>query len=327
MRLLASLLAIAALGVVVAARTESTPITHALVNCTVDASIDNQEYQFLLLINDFRRQHGVGPLQLSDRLNRAAAWKAKHMAQYNYFAHDDLPINRTWVQRLRDCGYTYNTYLGENIAAGNWSAQATFEQWRNSPPHRDNMLNPNYTAMGVGRFYWASSNSGWYWVTDFGGYRDGFTPPTPTPTPIPPTPTPTPTPTPLPPLPPASGIDSDGDGCDDAHEESLRADRGGLRDPNNPWDFFDTPDSGNYRDGSISMTDIFRVILRFGTTGNTDIGLFTAPAPGSAYHTAFDRSTPDGDNIYALNPADGTISMTDIFLVIAQFGHTCVIDP
>ena len=48
-------------------------------------------------------------------------------------------------------GYTYNTYRGENIAAGNASASATFTQWRNSPTHNTNMLNANFRAIGIGR--------------------------------------------------------------------------------------------------------------------------------------------------------------------------------
>ena len=42
---------------------------------------------------------------------------------------------------------------GENIAAGNKDARSTFEQWKNSQGHRDNMLNPNFTHMTVGSCY------------------------------------------------------------------------------------------------------------------------------------------------------------------------------
>jgi hypothetical protein len=94
------------------------------------------------------------------------------MAANNYFAHDDL--TRTWVQRVRDCGYSYNTYIGENIAAGNSSAQATFNQWKNSPGHNANMLSANFNAIGIGRAFQASATYDWYWSTEFGGYEDGW---------------------------------------------------------------------------------------------------------------------------------------------------------
>jgi uncharacterized protein YkwD len=143
-------------------------------NCTIDATIDSEELAFLGLINQHRADNGRGPLALSDTLNRAAAWKSWHLGTEAYFAHDDTPINRTWVQRIRDCGYNYSTGLGENIAAGNSSAQATFLQWRNSPGHNANMLSSGYTAIGIGRAYVAGSPYSWYWTTDFGGVSDGY---------------------------------------------------------------------------------------------------------------------------------------------------------
>jgi uncharacterized protein YkwD len=151
----------------------SPPSVEALVNCNADPSLDSEEREFLRLINVYRNQSGLPPLALSENLNRAAAWKANHMAVHNYFAHDDTPIGRTWGQRIRDCGYTLNTFRGENLAAGNGAAAAAFEQWRNSPGHNANMLSPNFRVIGIGRAYNASSTYDWYWATDFGGASDG----------------------------------------------------------------------------------------------------------------------------------------------------------
>jgi uncharacterized protein YkwD len=343
-------LAIAFVVLAVAAAGSGALPTTAGPNCSVDPSIDGEEFAFLILINDYRQQNGVAPLQLSSTLNHAAAWKSKHMADNNYFAHDDTPIGRTWVQRIRDCGYTYNTYLGENIAAGNSGAHATFDQWRNSPGHNANMLNANYSAIGIGRYFNASSTYDWYWSTDFGGFADGYAPPTATPTRTAtrtptltatrtptrtPTQTPTPagtatptatldpnataTPTPTPPLPPASGIDTDGDGCPDAKEQGSNPNHGGGRDDGNPWDFFDTPNGVNDRDGIVSANDIYRITARFGSGGDAGTPLLSLPPSAPGYHPAFDRS-PDG--AYS-GPADGTITAADIALSVAQFGHTC----
>lgn len=165
-------------------------------NCNASGSIDSEELAFLTLINQYRQQNGLGALALSSTLNRSAEWKSQHLGANAYFAHDDVPINRTWVQRLRDCGYTYNAWLGENIAAGNSTAANTFEQWRTSPGHDANMLGSHYTAIGIGRVYVAGSPYVWYWTTDFGSVADGYG------TPAAPTATATRTPTPLPTLPP-----------------------------------------------------------------------------------------------------------------------------
>ncbi|MEX1253202.1 MAG: CAP domain-containing protein [Dehalococcoidia bacterium] len=324
MRRIALFLALAALAFGAIAGWPARP-TSAGPNCTVDASIDSEEALFLVLINQHRANNGRQPLQLSDKLNKAAAWKSKHMADNNYFAHNDTPINRTWDQRIRDCGYNFNTYLGENIAAGNSGAQATFNQWLDSPGHNANMLSSNFTAIGIGRYFNSSATYDWYWTTDFGGVQDGYSGPTSptatrtathTPTS---TPTATPTRTPTPPLPPASGIDTDGDGCDDAYENSANVPRGGGRDPNNPWDFFDTPDAANVRDAAITVADMSRVVGRFGSTGSMAIPLFTQPAAPPVYHTAFDRS-PNGA---VSGSPNGSVTAADISVIVMQFGHSC----
>lgn len=156
--------------------------------CTVDPSIDSEEQAFLQQINQYRQQNGRGSLKLSTTLNKGAAWKSLDMANNGYVAHDDTPSGRSWIDRIRDCGYTYNAWIGENIAVGNSAAAATFEQWRGSPPHNDNMLGSNYTAIGIGRAYNASSQYKWYWTTEFGSYSDGYSAPTLTPLPQTPTP-------------------------------------------------------------------------------------------------------------------------------------------
>lgn len=153
------------------------PSTNAGPNCSADASVDAVEQQVVNLINGHRADNGLPPLALSATLSRSASWKSNHMAGNDYFAHDDVPIGRSFLDRIRDCGYTHNTWIGENIAAGNESARATFNQWRDSAGHNANMLSDNYTAIGIGRAYDAGSTYGWYWTAEFGGVADGAPPP------------------------------------------------------------------------------------------------------------------------------------------------------
>src|SRR5437867_2568938 len=140
-------------------------------DCTTDPTLDGEAQTFLTLINSYRAQNGLGPLSASYTLSKASQWKSNDMGVNAYFAHDDL--SRTWVQRIRDCGYGYNAWLGENIAAGVSTAQEAFDLWRNSAGHNANMLNTNYWAVGIGRAYVAGSPFGWYWTTDFGSVSDG----------------------------------------------------------------------------------------------------------------------------------------------------------
>ena len=65
------------------------------------------------LINAHRASLGLRQLVVSPALNRAAEWKALHMAKLDYFAHSHPDGRMPW-QRARDCGYP-SSYVGENI--------------------------------------------------------------------------------------------------------------------------------------------------------------------------------------------------------------------
>lgn len=148
-------------------------------------TLDTEEQAFLTLINNYRQQNGLAALQASVSLTTAAKWMSGDMAQKNYFSHTDS-LGRDPFTRMRAFNYNYNTYMGENIAAGYSDAANTFAQWKNSSGHNANMLNPNYKVIGVGRVANASSAYRYYWTTDFGGYVDQVIsssgPPTPPPT-------------------------------------------------------------------------------------------------------------------------------------------------
>jgi hypothetical protein len=121
----------------------------------------------------------------------------------------------------------------------------------------------------------------------------------------------------------AGPVDSDGDGCTDEREAQTlpgsQAD-GGLRDRESFWDFFDAP--APTRDQSVSSLDIFAVLGRFGAAGDPNGDPLSPPPPAPAYHTAYDRaqSLPLP---WSSAPADGAIAATDVFAMLAQFGHTC----
>jgi len=144
-------------------------------------TLDSEQLSFLTLINNYRAQNGAGPLQVSVDLENSSQWMSTDMATKNYFSHTDS-LGRDPFTRMAAFGYNYATYEGENIAAGNSDAQDTFTQWQTACDpgsngactyaHRQNMLNPAYKVIGIGRAYGASSAYGWYWTTDFGGVVD-----------------------------------------------------------------------------------------------------------------------------------------------------------
>lgn len=157
------------------------PPAQALTNCSVsgdDAAVDTQESQMLALINDYRAANGLNALSLDANVTRAAAWFSRDMATNNYFPgnHVDL-LGRDIGTRLRQCGAVF-TGWAENIAAGNASAAATFEQWRKSPGHNAAMLRPEVNRAGIGRALNEASTYDWYWTLDL-TTASGDTPSTP----------------------------------------------------------------------------------------------------------------------------------------------------
>lgn len=129
--------------------------------------VDALERSELRLINNYRAAHHLPRLLMDARLTRAATWHATQMARRDYFSHTDF-MGRDPFKRLNAFHYPANTWRGENIAAGNDAAQPTFVQWRNSAPHRANLLNRNYRAIGIARFCLTTSTYNCYWVTNFG---------------------------------------------------------------------------------------------------------------------------------------------------------------
>ena len=145
----------------------------ATADCwSLDSSLDAEEVAFYLIINQYRADSGLAPLSISTNLTRAADWLAQDMASGGYFSHTDSQ-GRSPTARAQACGY--GDQVGENIAASQaWgAASAAFETWRNSPGHNENMLNGSYKQIGIARVWNASSQYGWYWVTDFGLSYDG----------------------------------------------------------------------------------------------------------------------------------------------------------
>lgn len=139
--------------------------------------LDSEEQAFLRLINDYRTANGLGTLQLSVALTNSSKWMSNDMATNGYFSHTDNQGRDPFV-RMNSFGYNYNTWMGENLAAGYSDAVNTFNQWKNSPGHNENMLNPNFKVIGIGRVINTSAYYRYYWTTDFGGFVDTVITPT-----------------------------------------------------------------------------------------------------------------------------------------------------
>lgn len=127
------------------------------------------EKELLELINKERIAKKLTPLKLDTNLVRAARYHANDMAHENYFDHDSYNrVNGKLVKvvstfdRIR---LFYTEFANtENIAAGNATADATYEQWYNSPGHYANMFNSSAKSVGIAMAHDPSSSYGYYWV-------------------------------------------------------------------------------------------------------------------------------------------------------------------
>jgi len=140
-------------------------------------SYSAEEVAFAQLINNYRVSKGLQPLLVSDRLSDAGDKHSSDMAKYRFFSH--TTVKSDWFaagaspwDRMAACGYNYSTNKAENIAAGQTTAAAVFEGWKNSSGHNTNMLSPNYKVIGISLVKVSGSPYGYYWTTDFGGYVD-----------------------------------------------------------------------------------------------------------------------------------------------------------
>jgi len=122
-----------------------------------------QAEEVLKIVNLRRTEAGLKPLKLSEKLTSIANMKAADMADKNYFSHTS-PTYGSPFDMLHTFGVSYSS-AGENIAAGQTSAEQVMNDWMNSSGHRANILNANYTELGVG--YVKGGSYGTEWVQLF----------------------------------------------------------------------------------------------------------------------------------------------------------------
>lgn len=118
-------------------------------------------YKVLELTNNERIKCNIAPLKMEDTLCKAAQEHASDMAVNNYFSHTSLD-GRTIVDRINK--YAKYKCYGENIAMGQITPEQVVKDWINSEGHRANILNSQFTKIGIGY-----NKNGNYWVQNFGG--------------------------------------------------------------------------------------------------------------------------------------------------------------
>lgn len=123
-------------------------------------SVSAFEEKVVELTNAERAKNGLAPLKMHAPLMAVAKAKSEDMAKNNYFSHTS-PTYGSPFDQMKAAGISYRA-AGENIAQGQRTPEEVVQAWMNSSGHRANILNANFTHIGVG--YVASGN---YWTQQF----------------------------------------------------------------------------------------------------------------------------------------------------------------
>jgi len=146
--------------------------------------------EYLSVINNARaKEHECGsnkifsattPLKWSEKLYKASFEHTNDLVKSQTFAHDGSGTESDWTgyvlgkqSSLQERVETYNynwKYIGENIGAGTVidSAEKMVKGWLKSPNHCVNLMNPNYTEVGMVMIKEEGSLYTHYWTQDFG---------------------------------------------------------------------------------------------------------------------------------------------------------------
>jgi len=107
------------------------------------------ETKIFEMTNEERKKKDLPPLKLNPLLSKIGRAHSENMAKQMKFEHnlDD----KTPFDRIRAAGYKY-AVAGENIAFGEEDAslQLIMKTWMESNAHRDNILQTQYTEIGIG---------------------------------------------------------------------------------------------------------------------------------------------------------------------------------
>ncbi|MFJ7957943.1 CAP domain-containing protein [Streptomyces sp. NPDC096319] len=141
--------------------TTAAPTEKAPVTSTADRG-EAAEAEVVRLVNMERAKVGCSPVRVNSQLTALAGAFSADMAARGFFDHTDPDGDTPWA-RAEQAGVT--GMGGENIARGQVDAAAVMASWMNSDGHRANILNCDFTTLGVGVTF---GDGGPWWTQDFG---------------------------------------------------------------------------------------------------------------------------------------------------------------
>jgi uncharacterized protein YkwD len=112
------------------------------------------------MISQYRGNNGLGAVAVDPELMRLAEAQSQVMADRNKLDHD---VRAPLAKRLAGAGYPA-TVAVENVSAGYHTLAEAFSGWRDSPPHKANMLKSGVTKLGIAASYAANTKYKVFWT-------------------------------------------------------------------------------------------------------------------------------------------------------------------
>ena len=99
------------------------------------------------VINEYRKKHGLKPLQLSPELTKAAKAHSRDLARWDRISHYGSDGSNPW-DRVKRSGYDARL-AAENVGTGQASFEEVMKGWKASPGHNKNLLMADAKHMGI----------------------------------------------------------------------------------------------------------------------------------------------------------------------------------
>ncbi|NPV25322.1 CAP domain-containing protein [Bradyrhizobium aeschynomenes] len=112
------------------------------------------------MISQYRQNNGLGLVEVDSELMRLAESQSQAMADKNKLDHD---VRAPLAKRLNGAGYDAVVAV-ENVSAGYHTLAEAFSGWRDSPPHRANMLKSGVTKIGIAASYAPNTKYKVFWT-------------------------------------------------------------------------------------------------------------------------------------------------------------------
>ena len=112
------------------------------------------------MISGYRQNNGLGSVVVDPALMTLAESQSMAMASRNKLDHD---VKAPLARRLGTSGYPA-TVAVENVSAGYHTLAEAFSGWRDSPPHKANMLAKGVTKLGISARYAPSTKYKVFWT-------------------------------------------------------------------------------------------------------------------------------------------------------------------